>query len=151
MAELTIGAHAYRTGRLDAIEQIHVGRRVAPFYALFGVAMVALSAAPDETKEKAKDETGFLGMFVPILPQLADVFAKMPEEDVNYILHHCLKVCSRVVEGRLAPVIAPGKGLAIMFEDLGMDEVFRLAWAVMDENLQGFSRALRGTLTSRSA
>ncbi len=58
---------------------------------------------------------------------IADVFAKMSNEDVNYIVKACLSVCRRLHSGGQSPVMPNG---TMMFSDIEIDSMLGLVYAV---------------------
>ncbi|MFX6571376.1 phage tail assembly chaperone, partial [Acinetobacter baumannii] len=69
------------------------------------------------------------------LQPLMDAFAKMPEDDVDYVIKKCLTVVSR----NGAKVVVRD---AIMFDDLGMEHILPLTIAVIRTNLVNFIQGL---------
>lgn len=131
---LEINGHNYKVGTLDAFKQFHVARRVMPILAQIGINAAKLQ----DMGKLSKSEQGFDAILGPV----SDVVAKMPEEDVNYILHSCLAVCKREQpDGRWAPVFVRGQ---LMFEDLGMQGMLRLTITTIRENLGSFFPGMSG-------
>ena len=64
-----------------------------------------------------------------------DAFSKMPEEDVNYIIHKCLSVVKRG-----SSVVC--RGQSIMFDDLDMVQILPLVVAVIRVSLGNFIQGL---------
>lgn len=147
-ASLTLGSVEYRLGQLNAVQQFHVSRRVAPV-----VATVGLSLGP-ETLRKVRAASGpgdlpgvldvdaILGAVGP----LAQVLSTMSDEHVDYVLATCLGVVSRKQPNMgprntdlWAPVMVNGN---IMFGDIDMPAMVRLCIAVMAHNLGDFWKEL---------
>jgi hypothetical protein len=147
--DLKVGAHDYRTGRLDAFQQFHVSRRIAPLYAVMGNVITRLARMPD-----AQDEVATLDRFMDVVPAAAEMLAKMSDEDCNYVLYTCLSVCSRkeaagVGHAAYQPLLAAERTL--QYSDLTMDDMLRLAIAVCQENMSGFLKGLGGSTPSPSS
>lgn len=116
--ETTIKGKTYRAGRMDARRQFHVVRRLAPL----------LSGLTDLAALKS-DPMAALG-------PLAETIATMKDEDADYVLDACLEVTERQqAAGGWAKVMRHG---SLMFEDLDMADMLRLAGAALVENLGGF-------------
>ena len=114
-----VGGQKYRIGRIDARKQFHVARRLAPLLAGMG--------------SVADKNAGFAAFLGP----LTDALSGMSDEDVDYVLDACLSVCQRLQpNGQGAPIVSRGGGL--MFEDIDMGQMIRLAVKVIQENLGGF-------------
>ena len=116
MADLTINGAEYVTGKMNAIKQFHVTRRLMPV-------LGSLASA------NGKD-------LVDMLPALAESIGKMPDEDAEYVLFACLDVARRKQSNGLAPVRAANGGL--MFDDIDLAAMMQISAAVLQENLGGF-------------
>ena len=134
MTEIEVGGQLYRIGKLDAFKQFHVARRLAPIQLAMG-----LSAGEMMAKGAEANETAMLGA---IMGPIAEIVAKMPEDDVNYILRTCLAVCTRSQgENKWARVMVDAN---LMFADIDMTHMMRLTIEVVKENLGGFFGMLPG-------
>jgi hypothetical protein len=121
-----IKGHTYTIGKLDAFEQIHIARRLAP---MLSELMSAFKSAPAVFTGKAEgeDESKMLMDVLEIaMGPLSDAFSKMSNVDVDYILHACLSVCERKLAHNYAKVYIP------------LDTLLGLTWYVLQENLAGF-------------
>jgi hypothetical protein len=124
-----INGQSYRIGRLDAKKQFHVARRLAPLLAGLGGAL----------KPEAK---GFAELVSPI----AEALAKMSDEDTDYVLDTCLMVVQRQQGEGWQNVMVKGGGL--MFQDIDLPTMLRLAVAVIQQNLGSFFPGGPSTLTA---
>jgi hypothetical protein len=131
----TLNGHKYVIGRLDAFEQLHVARRLAP---MLSSLLAAFASAPAILSAKADgDEDAFnLQVLELATGPLADSFAKMPQADVDYVVQACLAVCQRKQESGHAKVYARGGGM--LFQDMQLDTLLGLVWFVIQENLSSF-------------
>ena len=119
---MEIKGKTYRSGRMDARRQFHVLRRLAPL----------LSGLTDLAALKA-DPLAAIG-------PLAETVAAMKDADMDYVLDACLEVTERKqTAGGWAKVMVGG---SLMFEDLDMADMLRLAGAALQENMAGFFDAL---------
>ncbi|MGX6999912.1 phage tail assembly chaperone [Caballeronia sp. KNU42] len=115
-----IGGHLYRVGHMDVRKQFHVARRIGP-------AMLGFLGGSMLKGAKLSDMIG------PVV----DALSKMSDEDSDYVLDQCLAVVTRAQNGgEWARVIAPSGGL--MFQDIDLAQMLKLAQAVLKENLRGF-------------
>jgi len=126
--ELELEGNTYRIGNLDAMRQFHVARRLGPLLASLGV---SITSAAEMGRSLANDETNMLSMMAPIM----DIVAKMPDDDVEYIINTCLSVVHRKHKQDWAPVLA---GTRLVYQDIGMTEMVRLTVEVVKECLGGF-------------
>jgi hypothetical protein len=123
-----IGGHEYQIGKLNAFEQLHVARRLAP---VLGALFSAFQGSPKLKKgEKAEDKVMELAA-----GPVAEVLAGMDDETVDFIINKCLSVCKR----KQGPVWAKmTSGSTLMFQDLELDALMGLTVAVISENLGRF-------------
>jgi hypothetical protein len=138
VADFTIGEHRYRSGRLDLFRQVHVVRRLAPVMGplvrFAELTTVEPSADPNETLERQME------IVVPFF----EAFAKMPDEDVNYVLSTCLAVVSRLQGGngqgpQLWTDVWNTAARRLMFDDIDLPVAMQICWNVIQDNLAGFS------------
>lgn len=126
--KITIGTDNYATGKLDAFEQFHVTRRVAPIFGMLGITASQIAKYSDKQAPEADS-------FAAMLPVVFEQVAAMREEDVDYVLKTCLSKCQRQQGDRYAPVMTQGK---LMFMDIEMPTMIQLVLVTMQENLGGF-------------
>lgn len=129
MPEIIIGENEYRTGKLDAFRQFHVARRLAPLLAGLGDAATHLPS--EDSAERAT------ATLTAVIGPLAKVLASMSDEDCDYVLNECLSVCSRKQGDRFVPIKMRGSSM-LQFQDITLQEMMRLAVAVVQENLGSF-------------
>lgn len=121
---------AYKVGKLDAMRQFHVVRRLAPF-----LAALAGSIKPSQVGD---DMAG-------LLEPLAGLLGSMSDADAEYVLMACLSAAERKqAAGGWAKVVA---GEQLMFEDIDMAAMLHIAWQVLQHNLSGFFAGLPQGLT----
>ena len=146
MEIIPIGGHDYSIGRLNALDQLHVSRKIAPIIPnimpiLTEVAKGDLEKviASIETDENA--ELAGLEPLAKALEPFMEAIAKIPEEDVNYVIYKCLSVVKRN-----GSVVCRGE--SSMFDDLDMNHLLPLTVAVIRTNLGNF---IQGLLTKASS
>lgn len=125
----TINNIEYQVGKLGPFEQFHVGRKLAP---LLAHAIPALAQIGEVTEQKASIE---MLLFSAAAIPIADVLARMAQDDVDYVLHQCLAVCQRKQAKGWAKVFANG---VLMFQDVEADALFFLTKAVIEVSLGRF-------------
>ncbi|HDG7211736.1 bacteriophage protein [Acinetobacter nosocomialis] len=164
---MEINGIEYTIGRLNAVDQFHVSRKIAPIVPklmpiIAEVAkgdltkVIAAIEANEEKVKKAKEsgevEENFqdpeanpdLDDLTPLadaFSPLMEVFASMPEEDVNFIIYKCLSVVKRG-----GAVVC--RNNTIMFDDLDMTQLLPLVIATIRINLGNF---ILGLLTQASS
>jgi hypothetical protein len=122
MAEFTIGDKQYRSSKMNAFDQFHVARKVAPLITKMGErqGLVADSGLPE------------------MLAPLVDALAAMPEEDCNYVLYHCLAVVQRYQGGTLWAPVWSVSAKRLMFEDIDLGAMIQITIQVLSDNLGNF-------------
>ena len=134
---IELAGSVYSIGRMDALTQFHVARRLAPVVATLGKSIAELTTAEGQQSQEA----WITEVFGPVM----DIVAKMGDDESNYIIHTCLNVVSRKQEGgKFAPV---QRNKQMMFNDIEMPVMFRLVVEVIKENLGGFFVEAVGGLT----
>lgn len=140
MALFTVGGHEYRSDPIDALTQFHVSRRLSPVV----LALAPLIGLGTTVEELTSVITTDIGNNLRILQPAIDAVAKMPDDDVNYVI---LKTMARVHRGvknpntgsidSWTPVWNSAVGM-LQYEDIGMVEMIQIVWIVLRENLGSF-------------
>lgn len=124
--DIQVNGQTYRIGKLDAMVQFHVARRVGPILAAMGISAKTLA----QSGVKA-DSGGFLDVVAAVAP----VIAAMSDEDVEYVIHACMRVTSRAQGERYQRVMT---GKHFQFQDIDMRAMIELTVATLKENLGNF-------------
>lgn len=138
MSEITIAKQTYRIGKMNALQQFHVARRLAPILATMGLSLRQLA---DGSKMSIDD-------FLPVLGPVTEILARMSDEDSNYVIFSALAVSERKQGDKFAPVVVSAN---LMFQDLDLPAMMRLVVEVLNENLGGFLTGLNDDATSPSS
>ena len=146
MEIIPIGGHDYTIGRLNALDQLHVSRKIAPIVPnimpiLTEVAKGDLEKVIESIEADENAELAGLEPLAKALEPFMEAIAKMPEDDVNYVIYKCLSVVKRN-----GAVVCRGE--SIMFDDLDMNHLLPLTVAVIRTNLGNF---IQGLLTKASS
>lgn len=124
--EFELAGQTYRADKLNAREQFHIVRRLAP---------VIGHAAPSIQG----------GDGIEALPPLADAIGALSDENADYVLFGLLKCVQRKQQQGLgwAPVCT---GTSLMYDDITMPTMLQLAWKALQHNMGGFFDALPSAL-----
>jgi hypothetical protein len=146
--DLEIDGVEYRTGKMNAKLQFHIARRLAPIIARIG--SVSVPPAPvangngqdhsEGTEPSQEDTTALVAQQVPILAALAESIASLSDKDCDYVLDTCLSVVMRKQADRWMPVWNKAASVP-QFADLTLPAMMQLAFAVIQDNLGGFTFA----------
>lgn len=131
MITFEVSGKNYSADKLDAMRQFHIVRRLAPVVAGLLPAGVAL-----------KDMVSFLEKDVSsVLPSMADALARLKDEDAEFVLYGLLSVVKQEQANGLgwAPV---AKGNSLMFQDITMPNLMKIAFKAGQHNFQDFLSAL---------
>lgn len=141
--EVTVGKYTYRTARLDARKQFHVGLKIGPAYAALSVARARASASIlpviASEGEEAGDRAATVAM-AEVFKVMSEALAAMSEKDLDYILNTCLSVVQRQ-EGNLWANVIASNGSLMFEKDMDFQVLMRLSMEVIKENLGGFFAA----------
>ena len=143
MVEATINGQTYQLGKLDAMKQLHITRRIAPLLAQL-TALAKSAQTPDGTPSMSN----LFSLDMALLQPLALAFAALPDADVEYVIGTCMNVVSRRIENGTgwAKVMAPNN--VLMYADIDMSVLISLVIQVVWSNLQSFIPATN--LTSQA-
>lgn len=120
--EIKIGENAYRIGHLNAMKQWHVARRLLPCAAAVGDSVMQAMSKPDE-------DASVVDIFRPLF----DAYARLSDEDSEYIIFTCMEVVERQQPGGWVSMKAASAKL-MQFNDIDMPELLRLTMAVIKEH-----------------
>lgn len=140
MENIELNGHEYVIGRLNALDQLHVSRKISPLVPTLMPIISEIAKGDLEKTIKAIEDgdNGELTGLEPLaeaLSPLMEAFSNLPEKDVNYVIHKCLSVVKRG-----GAVVCRGE--TIMFDDLDMEHILPLALAVIRINLGNFIQGL---------
>lgn len=130
----SINGQNYRIGKLPARTQFHVARRLMPLL----TSLENLPALMALVKDKEMAPRDAAAIFESALTPLAKVLAKMPDEDLDYIINSCFGVCARLTaDGKPQPLLAMD-GVQFMFADIQLPQMIEICLATVEENMGNF-------------
>ena len=126
--EFELGAHTYRAGKLDAVSQLHIVRRLAP------ILTTLRSVAAEGVGETA-------------LQQAVEALGEISDEAVEYIIQRCLSKVQRKRQGDTGwTAIWSASARRPQFEDLGGFEILSITSKVVMNELGPFFSGLASSL-----
>lgn len=145
MKEITVGEHTYSIGKLDALKQFHVARRLVPVLAAFTKIGESSGAFEKRNTEDTPTEDGSEAeapkrMSVGALLPIAEALSKMSDEETEYIIYTCLSVVQRQDSGSLQRVMIQGK---FVYEDIKMPDMIKLTSETIMANMGDFFAGLQ--------
>ncbi|KVU18298.1 phage tail assembly chaperone [Burkholderia ubonensis] len=175
--EVQLNGVRYAIGKLSAMQQFHVSRRIAPiippmipvlmkFYgeleqadvareqarANAAFAALAEGGAPGEdvaapAADKSRELQSLVDAIAPVLQPFADALAALKDDDAEYVFGTCLSVVERWQGAGWAKVWSAAHKTS-MFDDIGIDVMLPLVVRVVVANLGPF---ISGLLTSQAS
>lgn len=131
MTEFEVDGIQYRSGKMNALQQFHVGRKLAPIFGKMGPSLMGID----------NPDTATMDLLSPILNSLAE----MPEDDCNYILFRCLAVVQRYQPPNAWAQVWNEPAKRLMFDDIDMKAMLQITWHVLEDNLGNFLLAPNST------
>lgn len=143
MAQFEVGGRKYQSRKLNAFQQFHLARKLAPAAAPFVEAVQPLIGVYLASQGAAEGGLPALGQMLSSVEPFLKVLANLPADDCDFVLTECLKVTSRADDkgGGWSPVWNDG-AKAMMFDDIDMAAMLSIAGHVIKDNLAGFTSAL---------
>lgn len=137
---ITVSGHKYKIGRLPAMQQFHVMRRLS------GILAALVAAAPKSSVPGKIDPTAFFENaekedVILLLEAVIAELSGMDDAVAEYVIHTCLSCVERKSGPGWARVVADD---ALMFEDLTMAAMLTLTGRVIKDHFSGFFDALPG-------
>lgn len=141
MSEVIIGENTYVIGKLNAMKQFHLSRRLLPILQKLIPAFVAFQGV-DVAKQDFTKMASAMGPAVEALSEMSDA-------DSEYVVSLCLSVVKKRNDKLMVPVWND-KLNAPMFEDMGLQEMLQLTWEVIGANLGSFIQGSGLTATPQN-
>ncbi len=147
--EIEVNGHTYRIGKLDAMTQFHITRRLGLLLQgadklnkeLMNI-FIKMESGEETNSSSDLSQEDVHGM-ANAVSILAEGFAEMPDKDANYIILGCLGTVQRKQDSGGWADVAPNR--RIMFQDIDMYTMIRLVY----ETLKGFLGDFFGVLPKR--
>ncbi len=125
-SEFEFGGKTYLIGKLNCEDQFHVLRRVMP---LISPILLSLKQA----------QAGIAVSKIAMMMVMSDDMAKIPDEQLNYVIHKCLAVVEVQTDGKPLKLIVNGRS---MFGEMDMPTMLQIVWAVLMEHFRPFLSGL---------
>ena len=138
MTEIELSGQQYRIGKLTAMPQFHVSRRIAP---------IIPTLIPVFMKLAKGGVAGDLSGFSEALGPFADGIAAMDDAASEFVLSTCLSAVSRQ-NGQTWATIWNRQHNTCMFDDIDLGVMINLTVSVIQDSLAPF---IRGLVTSQQS
>ena len=156
MDTFEIGGTSYRAGRIDAIKQLHVVRRLSPLVgALQGPDLDAITMAPPPPGEDAANSPEVRqrdDALAGLLSRLTGAVASLSDADTEYVLAVCLGVVERQEANGLGwSRVWNQAARRPQYDDINLVTMMQLVGRVLMANVGDFTSALPRSFQSASA
>ncbi|HEJ2444113.1 phage tail assembly chaperone [Burkholderia multivorans] len=149
--EIELNGTRYAIGKLSAMQQFHVSRRIAPIIPPMIPVLLQFYDEMDKTAvtpaDEKQDVLTLVNSIAPVLQPFADALAGLKDEDAEYVFGTCLSVVERWQGAGWAKVWNAVHKTS-MFDDIGIDVMLPLVVRVVVANLGSF---ISGLLTSQAS
>lgn len=125
--EFQVNGVNYRAGKLSAMQQFHIVRRIAPIIS-------RIAEADPEFFAAARNETNALLRF---LKPLTEAIAELSDTDCEYVLSNVLAVVQRQ-QGQAWGFIWNRSAKAPQFDDIDMGVMLQITMRVLEGSLASF-------------
>lgn len=129
--EVEVGGHTYQIGHLNVFDQLTVVKRLGPLLA-------SLLKTGESVRGGGPAEENVGAVLVRVLPQIAEGFSKLPDEDLLYVVKKCLSVISRQEGPAWKRIVAAGNTQQLMYADIELPQMMELSWAVIQSSLDQY-------------
>lgn len=138
MAEVQLEDHTYRIGRLNAIQQWEIFRRLGP----------VLPMLSSELRDGIAATPGARW----IMSAVSGMLSQLKQEDSDFILHAALAATERFdpTVQRWFPVVGMN-GTGLMYQDIGLLTMLELMDRAIQENMRDFFVQLRAASVGETA
>lgn len=129
MDDLTIKGAAYKVGRLSAMTQFHVARRLV---------LVLAALAPHVgklTTYKKMEPAEKLEFVLGMIPVVGPAFALLSDDDSEFVIYACYAVTERQQNGAWAHIYRNGQ---VMFNDIDFPSMLLICFECLLVNMQAF-------------
>ncbi|MDH0030316.1 MULTISPECIES: phage tail assembly chaperone [unclassified Acinetobacter] len=142
---IEIGDYKYQIGKLSALDQLHVSRRIAPVIPTIAPLLVSIvDAGLTDLDEMEAIDIDVLKTLAPSFQPFAEALAEMTDEHTEYVLSKCMSVVRRKTDNGFAAV---WRGKSPAFDDMEMSEIIPLVIAVLRSSLGNFMAGLATSQT----
>ncbi|VVD75675.1 hypothetical protein PAQ31011_00859 [Pandoraea aquatica] len=152
-SDIEIRQVKYRIGKLSAMKQLHVSRKIAPLVPALLPIMLELASPKGDTPVQAgagnvTQAAGSDGSALLSQPRLlqpfADGLASLPDDQAEYVIGECLAVVQRFQGNAWFSIWSPAAKLPI-YDDIDLSIMIELSVKVIADSLGPF---IAGWLTS---
>lgn len=128
--EIELKGNRYQIGRLSAMQQFHVSRRIAPVLPPLIRSYLELSSSDVPLTKN-------LALLATSIEPVMDAVSRLKDDESEYVISACLRVVERQHMNGWARIWAPSQNVCV-FDDIDMGVMLELTVHVIIENLGPF-------------
>lgn len=138
--EREVGGQRYQLGRMSAMQQFHVSRRIATVLPPLIRSYLDLQTSDGPITKNLK-------LLASSIEPVMDALSRMRDDDAEYVVGACMRVVERHHGAGWARAWSPTQDVC-MFDDIDMGTMLTLTGYVIMENLGPFIQGLLTGLAS---
>lgn len=146
--DVTLSDKTYRIGRLNAINQSYVFKRIAPLVlsALGALSNIGQFIKNDKSDGDKHNDASMSVDYVAMAAPFVSVLAKMPDDDMTFVFKVCLEKVSMIDGKESHPIMVNGQ---IMYDTIPLLDLMHLTWLVIRDDLLNFIAGIATALDAQ--
>jgi len=134
--EFKVGENDFRVRKLNAIDQLHVFRRLQPL-------LVPIHAAIKARKVASLGQPG--AMLTDMVMEASKELATLSDEQLDYVMMKCLGTVEiKSPKGEFLPMVFKG---TLVYQQIELPQLLQIVWSVLLENFAPFFLGLLAGLS----
>lgn len=149
--DVTLSDKTYRIGKLNAINQSYVFKRIAPLVlsalgALSNIGQFIRVPSSDKSDGDQHNDASMSVDYVAMAAPFVSVLAKMPDDDMTFVFKVCLEKVSMIDGKESHPIMVNGQ---IMYDTIPLLDLMHLTWLVIRDDLLNFIAGIATALDAQ--
>lgn len=133
--EVTLQDKNFRIGKLNALDQLYVYKRLSPILPAFAIGFEKVGELARAGEATDNDNLISMAQMIGAFSSIIETFSRIPDEDMDFILKKCLAVV-QIQDGKeWHPVASNGQ---IMYDSLDVSDMLNLVFYVVRDELVNF-------------
>lgn len=129
--EFEIAGQSYRAGKLNAFQQLHLSRKIAPLLPKVLPALTKMGSGQND-----------LAALGEALEPVAAALAGMPDADCEYVFGACLGAVLRKQQNNSWAAVWNQDKKALMFDDIDLSVMTQIVVKIVQDSLGPFMQGL---------
>lgn len=133
--EVTLQDKNFRVGKLNALDQLYVYKRLSPILPAFAIGFEKVGKLAEAGELAEEENLISMSEMVLAFSPIIETFSRIPDDDMDFILKTCLAVV-QIQDGKeWHPVASNGH---IMYDSLDVSDMLNLVFYVVRDELINF-------------